>query len=335
MTKRSTVRGAPFFQAGMCLLGLFTVSQQLLGTAQAQTFGARKLQESIPRGARLPPSDQKWSTGYAAPSWRELGSYGDHYYPNDGYYYDDYYDDEYYDDANGDPQTCIAVPTTEKSCCVCECCHTIGPSYPLDPPTPTGKESSSSDSGKGHHMAKGNKGGKGRQLSNYPPDETESRCYCTCEEDCYVPPPTPLPSSSSPAPTPLFSSSPPPKTPPPYHPDTSKPPSKKPNGSMKEKGSHKKPSKQSMGKKSQKETSPRTSEGDETNETDEKSGTGSSPLPPNSSSYSRRNFKFPWIILIVVGGCGSLYTLHLLNRRRHGLHNRSIDDTGTRASWSV
>ena len=194
-------------------------------------------------------------------------------------------------------------------------------------------------------MRKGKKEKHGRNLSGYPSDDLNSRCYCTCDEDCAVPTPPPQvvhtpPPYSTPTPQTTAPHTPAPYTPAPYtpaphpppsYPPPTAPPPKKSSGSKKEKGSTKDTTKKSKSTKSKstKETIPRSSTGDEI---EEKSGTGTDTAPPYESSYSRRNFKFPWLLLLIVGACGSLYTLHLLNRRRQ-LDN--IDDTGTRMSWSV
>jgi len=248
---------------------------------------------------------------------------------SDDYYYDDhYYDDDYKgdeEDDGHDTQTCIAVYTNTESCCVCQCCHNLGPAYPDGPSYPLAPGKGSTGSSKGQSMGTGKKEEHGRHLSGYPPDEYDSRCYCTCDEDCAVPTPPPQVVH-----TPPPYSTPAPQTPPSYPPPTMPTP-KKSSKSKKEKGSSKEASKKSKSTKtkSTKETTPRSSEGDEISE---KSGTGTDASPPNEQSYSRRNFKFPWLLLLIVGACGSLYTLHLLNRRRR-LQNH--DDTATRMSWSV
>ena len=69
-------------RAGVWCLGSIVLLQQLVRTTHAHSFGARKLEKNIARGARLVPSDSRLSQRDVL-SQRDLGRYG-HYYPTVG-----------------------------------------------------------------------------------------------------------------------------------------------------------------------------------------------------------------------------------------------------------
>lgn len=238
---------------------------------------------------------------------------------HDDYYY--YNDDNYY---GTDDNVCVATPAG-NDCCVCQCCHEIKPTHPtVLPPKPITK-------GKGVNFFKGSsmtKGaskskGKGGNLApyHYPTKSTDTTCYCTCDESCLSPPPTPPPKVYTPPPyIPPVPVHPPPPSPP-YHPPAPAPPPKSKKSSKKGEGP---PSTSKMTSKSSKSgkkdatsdgTAPRISV-EEEEAADEMAGRGDvteSDNPPFESSYSRRNFRFPWLLLAIFGACVSLY---FLKRRR-------------------